>query len=94
MRRLLFSSQSPDERIDRKLRFGVRVVTAIAARTAALLAGAHVIAGQMMAPEPAQLSDAGGANVAKLVQLHGDVLAKRLSCVCLRTPTDADAVAI
>ena len=49
--RLLFPPQSPDEPIDRKLWLGVRVVAAGAARAIALFSGAHVIVGQMMAPE-------------------------------------------
>ena len=48
--RLLFPPQSPDEPIDRKLWLGVRVVAAIAALTVAFFASAHVIVGQMMAP--------------------------------------------
>ena len=51
MWRLLFSAQSPDERIGSKFGLGVRVVAAMAARAVALLAGAHVIVGAMMTPE-------------------------------------------
>ena len=50
--RLLFCApQSPDEPIGRKRGASVRVVPAIAARTVALLSGAQVIVGQMMAPD-------------------------------------------
>ena len=49
--RLLFSPQSSDEPIDSELGLGVRVVAAGAARAIALFSGAHVIVGQMMAPE-------------------------------------------
>jgi len=50
MRRLPFPAQSADERIGSEFGLGMRVVAAIAARTVALFASAHVIVGQMMAP--------------------------------------------
>ena len=51
VRRLSFSAQSPDEPIGGKLWRGVRVVAAGAAGAGALFSGAHVVFGQMMAPD-------------------------------------------
>ena len=52
VRQLLSSApQSPDKPISSERGLCVRVVAAIAARAIALFSGAHVIVGQMMAPE-------------------------------------------
>ena len=68
--------QSPDKPIGSQLGFGVRVVPAIAARAVALFFGAHVIVGQMMAPEARsehvlapECADALGIRALKRVKL-------------------------
>jgi hypothetical protein len=77
MRRLLFLAQSADERIGSEFGLGVRVVAAIAARTVALFASAHVIVGAMMTPsarsehgfESPECADALGTRALKRVKL-------------------------